>query len=357
MMNQMKDTLAELAREFEELERRLSKPDVVQDRAEYKRLSKRHSELQAVVRKYYEYQEALKGVEEARSLLKEADEELHKLAREEMERLQAKADAAERELAVLLSPPEPSEDRNAIVEVRAGTGGEEAALFARDLFRMYTRFAERRGWKVEVLSSNDTGLGGVKEVIFAVEGKGAFGLLSYESGVHRVQRVPVTESSGRLHTSAATVAVLLEAEEVEVDIAPDELKIDTYRAAGAGGQHVQKNETAIRITHLPTGLVVTCQDERSQLQNKDRALRVLRSQLLEMKRREQELRVSETRRSQIRSGDRSEKIRTYNFPQRRVTDHRITFSVFNLEEFLAGEIDGMLDALRRADRPEFKTQS
>jgi peptide chain release factor 1 len=350
-MIEMQEYLEKLTREFEELQRRLSDPSVVEDRREYQRLAKRHSDLGRIVGKQREYLEAQREIKEAETLLKEdKDGELQELAREEIERLKAKAESIETELALLLSPPQAHVEKNAIVEIRAGTGGEEAALFAQDLFRMYTRFAEKHSWKVEVLNANYTGLGGVKEVIFAVEGTGAFGVLSYESGVHRVQRVPLTEASGRLHTSAATVAVLPEAEEVDVEINPEDLKIDTYRAGGAGGQHVQKNETAIRITHLPTGLVTTCQDERSQLQNKERAMRVLRSHLLEMKRREQEAQVSAARRSQIKSGDRSEKIRTYNFPQRRVTDHRINFSVFNLEEFLEGGIDEMLEALRRAEQ-------
>jgi len=346
----MEDILESLAREYAEIQNRLSDPAVTADRREYQKLAKRYRELEDILSKQQEYLEAQEGIEEANTLLEEADEELQQLAREEIERLKAKAEAAKNALDLLLYPPDPHEEKSAIVEIRAGTGGEEAALFAQDLFRMYTRFAEKRAWKTEMLSMNETGLGGLKEVIFAVKGQGAFGLLSYESGIHRVQRVPVTESSGRLHTSAATVAVLPEAEEVDVELSPSDLKIDTYRAAGAGGQHVQKNETAVRITHLPTGVVVQCQDERSQLQNKDRALRVLRSRLLELKREEQASQQSAARRSQVKTGDRSEKIRTYNFPQRRVTDHRINFSVFNLEEFLGGEIDEMLEALRHADR-------
>lgn len=346
----MDEPLQRITREYEELGQRLSDPEVLADRKEYQRLAKRHRQLEPLVSKHREHLQVQRELEEARALLKEADRELEELAREEIGRLEARGEKAQQELAVLLSPKEPHEERNAIMEIRAGTGGEEAALFAGDLFRMYARFAEKHGWKVEIFGANYTGLGGVKEVIFGVQGEGAFGLLSYESGVHRVQRVPLTEASGRLHTSAATVAVLPEAEEVDVEVSPEDLKIDTFRAAGAGGQHVQKNETAVRITHLPTGLIVTCQDERSQLQNKDRAMRVLRSKLLELKRQEHESQVSAARRSQIKSGDRSEKIRTYNFPQRRVTDHRINFSIFNLEGFLEGEIDEMLAALRRAEQ-------
>ncbi|MDI6829255.1 MAG: peptide chain release factor 1, partial [Armatimonadota bacterium] len=256
------------------------------------------------------------------------------------------------ELRIMLLPKDPNDEKNVIIEIRAGTGGEEAALFAGDLLRMYSRYAERKHWKTELLSANETGIGGFKEAIMAVEGKGAYSMLKFEGGVHRVQRVPQTESGGRIHTSAATVAVLPEPEEVEVEIDPDDLEIETYRSSSAGGQNVQKNETAIRITHKPTGIVVTCQDERSQLQNKEKAMRMLRAHLLERMTREQQSEITETRRSMVRSGDRSDKIRTYNFPQGRVTDHRIGYTIYRLDSFMDGDIQEMVDQLISADQAE-----
>ena len=278
-------------------------------------------------------------------LNQDLDEEMEELTKEEIDSLQEQSDQLLEELKLALVPKDPADDKDVIVEIRAGTGGEEAGLFAADLYRMYTRYAMARRWQTEVLSSNDTGVGGFKEIVFEVKGKGAYGKLKYESGVHRVQRVPVTESSGRIHTSAATVAVLPEAEEIDVAVDPNDLRIDTYRASGAGGQHVNKTDSAVRITHIPTGIVVTCQDERSQTKNKAKAMAVLRAKLFDEERQRQFQEVTDTRRSQVGSGDRSEKIRTYNFPQSRVSDHRIGLTLHNLESILEGDLDEIIDAV------------
>lgn len=337
--------------EWEELGHKLADPSLARDPSALRQVGKKHADLTRIVTPYRQWQEAKRDQETARSMLKEGgdDQDLRSLAEEESERARGEMERLEEELRRLLAPRPAAADKNAIMEIRAGTGGGEAALWARDLFRMYSRYAEAKGWKVDVISAHPTGLGGFKEVVFAVEGKGAYGMLLHESGVHRVQRVPETEASGRLHTSAASVAVLPEAQPVEVRLSPDELEIETYRARGAGGQHVQKNETAVRVRHLPTGLVVTCEDERSQLQNKERALRLMRARVLELREREQQESVSAQRREQIRTGDRSDKIRTYNFPQNRVTDHRIGVTFHGLkEEFLEGGLDDVLEALQRA---------
>ncbi|MFS8544492.1 MAG: peptide chain release factor 1, partial [Limnochordales bacterium] len=280
------------------------------------------------------------------------DPEMRELAREELARLSQREAELEKELRVLLLPKDPNDEKNIIVEIRAGAGGEEAALFAADLFRMYSRYAENRGWRVEMMSASPTELGGFKEVIFMVHGKNAYSRLKYESGVHRVQRVPTTEASGRIHTSTATVAVLPEAEEVDVEIRPEDLRIDVFRSGGHGGQSVNTTDSAVRITHLPTGIVVTCQDERSQLQNREKAMRVLRARLLDMKRREQEEELAAARRSQVGTGERSERIRTYNFPQGRMTDHRIGLTLYKLDAVLQGELDEVIDALVMADQAE-----
>jgi len=286
-----------------------------------------------------------KDLASTRALLDDPDEEIRRMAAEELKRLEGELRDVQRELKLALIPKDPRDARNVVLEIRAGTGGEEAALFAADLFRMYSRYAERKGWKVEVLSHHPTGMGGFKEVIALIEGKGAYSRLKYESGVHRVQRIPVTESQGRIHTSTVTVAVLPEAEEVEVQIDPKDLRIDVFRASGPGGQHVNVTDSAVRITHLPTGLVVQCQDERSQHKNKAKAMKILMARLLELKRKEQEEKIAKERRSQIGTGERSERIRTYNFPQRRVTDHRIGLTLYRLEEVLEGDLDEIIEAL------------
>jgi len=303
----------------------------------------------AIVGKFREYKKARQGLDDARELLKDKlDDEFKEMVDAEVAELREACAKLEAELKVMLLPRDPSDDKNVIIEIRGGAGGDEAALFAGDLFRMYTRYAENRGWKTEVLDANPTDLGGFKEVVFVIEGDGAFSRLKYESGVHRVQRVPATEASGRIHTSTVTVAVLAEAEEVDIDVNPGDLRIDTYCASGAGGQHVNKTESAVRITHLPTGVVVQCQDEKSQLKNKAAAMRVLRAKLLEVAQATQAADVAETRKSQVGTGDRSERIRTYNFPQGRISDHRIGLTLHRLEYVLNGDLDEILDALSTA---------
>ncbi len=339
------ERLRVLEARFEDLARQMAEPEVLNDPARLQEVSREYSELEPLVNAYREYRQRLAEVEELRELLEEGDPELADLAREELEEAEARLAELERTLWGLLLPKDPNDERNVVVEIRAGTGGEEAALFAADLYRMYTRYAERQGWKVELVEASESDLGGFKEVIFLIRGKGAFSRLKFERGVHRVQRVPVTESGGRIHTSTATVAVLPEMEEVEVEIRPEDLRIETFRASGHGGQHVNMTDSAVRITHLPTGIVVSSQSERSQHQNRARALAVLRARLhaLEEERRRRE--VDEARRSQVGTGERSEKIRTYNFPQDRVTDHRIRQNFSNLPDILDGNLDRILDAL------------
>ncbi|MBC7219878.1 peptide chain release factor 1 [Candidatus Bipolaricaulota bacterium] len=340
------------AAELRELEGQLSQPGVVA-RPDFADLSRRYARLRELVAKGEELRRLCVAIGEEKDLLREeVDDELRGALREEIERDEARAEVLRQEILRMLLPEDPADRKNAIVEIRAGAGGEEAALFAAELFRMYTRYAERRGFTVRVMDTHPTPLGGVKQVVFAVEGEGAYGRLRYESGVHRVQRVPETEASGRIHTSTATVAVLPEAEEVEVEIRPDDLRMDTFRASGPGGQHMQKNETAVRITHIPTGIVVACQDERSQHRNRELALRVLRAKLWEIQQSEQERMLRETRRRQIGTGDRSEKIRTYNFPQMRVTDHRIGLTVHRLAEILDGDLDPLIDPILSAELEE-----
>ena len=316
-------------------------------------INKERVDLEPIITKAGEYRQSLKRIEEARELLdSESDEELLALAQAEIEDLEPKIEKLENEIKSMLVPKDPRDEKNVIMEIRAGTGGDEAALFAADLFRMYTRYAENNGWKTEILSENEIGIGGYKEVIFQLKGYGAYSRLKYESGVHRVQRIPETESSGRIHTSTATVAVLAEVEDVDIDIPDSDLRIDVYKSAGAGGQNVQKNATAIRITHLPTGMVVACQDERSQLQNKLRAMSILRARLYEIEEEKRRSEQEEARRSQVGTGERSEKIRTYNYPQNRVTDHRIGLSSYNLPGVMEGNIDEFIDELSTRDEAE-----
>ncbi len=337
--------LDDVEKRFEELTEKLADPAVVGDREKYTKIAREHAELSEIVETYRQYKKILAEIEGNRELLEDSDEELAKLAREELKELEQKAEGLEKRLMFLLLPKDPNDEKNIMLEIRAGTGGEEAALFAADLFRMYSRYAERKGWEVEILDVNPTGLGGYKEIVALIKGRGAYSRLKYESGVHRVQRIPETESGGRIHTSAVTVAVLPEADEVDVEIRPEDLKIDTMRASGAGGQHVNKTESAVRITHIPTGIVVYCANERSQHQNRARAMQILRTRLYELKLREQEEKIQAERRSQVGSGDRSERIRTYNFPQNRVTDHRIGLTLYRLEQILDGELDDIIDSL------------
>jgi peptide chain release factor 1 len=354
MLHQFIEQLEKARKELGELEGRLADPAVSGGLPRYRELARRQAELSELLGLYDRYQQAERQVRTTEEMLRQGDldEATAEMARGELEELHGEVGSLASELRRRLLPRDPNWDRNAIVEIRAGTGGEEAALFAADLCRMYTRFAERKGWKLQALDASPTGLGGYKEVTLAVEGKGAYGLLSFESGVHRVQRVPVTEASGRMHTSAASVAVLAEAEEVDAKIEANDLRTDTFRAGGPGGQHMQKNETGVRITHVPTGLVAQCSDERSQLQNKVKAMRWLRARLLEQKMAEQEQEIAATRRAQIKTGDRSEKIRTYNFPQNRVTDHRINYTTHNLEQILDGELEDLLQHLQQADEEQ-----
>jgi len=349
--------LQEVAARYEELGQELSRPEVLTDPERLRRVSKAHAELEHVVTMYRELTSVLKQLEDTRQLLREEKEaELLELAGAELEDLEARRQRLEQALTLALLPRDPNEHKNVIVEIRAGAGGDEAALFAGDLFRMYSRYAERQGWRTELINANPSPIGGYKEVVFSIQGAGAYRTLKHESGVHRVQRVPVTESSGRIHTSTATVAVLPEAEEVEVQINPTDLRIETYRSSSAGGQNVQKTESAIRITHLPTGLVATCQDERSQYQNREKAMRVLRAHLLERMQREQQSEIAAARRSQVGTGERSEKIRTYNFPQDRVTDHRVGITFHHLPSLLDGEIDAIVAALAEAERARLLEQ-
>ena len=339
---------------YNELEKRMYEPDVVSDPDVYRKVMQEYASIEPVVKKYREYKAAQQTIDDSLMILEDpsSDDELRELAASELDEAKRSLPALEEELKILLLPKDPNDERNVIVEIRGGTGGEESSLFAYDLFRMYSMYAERKGYKIEVVSLNETGLGGYKEVSFIVSGAGAYSRFKFESGTHRVQRVPQTESSGRIHTSAATVAVLPEADDVEVDINPNDLEIDTFRSSGAGGQHINKTSSAIRITHKPTGLVVECQDERSQYKNKDKAMKVLKSRLLKMEQDKQNEAIASDRRSQVGSGDRSEKIRTYNFPQSRVTDHRIGLTLYKLDEIMNGDLDEIIDALVTAQRAE-----
>lgn len=348
----MLDKIKQLEDRFIEIESRMLQPEVYSDPSAYARLAREQKELAPLIeayRRYTEYEQAMRG---AMELVEDA--ELRELAKEEYEAAKCGMERMEEELKLLLLPRDPNDEKNVIMEIRGGVGGEEGTLFASDLFRMYSMYAERKGWKLEIVNLSDTELGGIKEISFIIEGEGAYSRLKFEAGTHRVQRVPVTESGGRIHTSAATVAVLPEVEDVEFEINPNDLQIDTYRSSGAGGQHVNKTESAIRITHLPTGTVVECQDERSQYKNKDRAMKILRSKLYEAEQAKQHAAIAAERRSQVGSGDRSERIRTYNFPQNRVTDHRLTGDNknFNISGIINGGLDELIDALVTADQAE-----
>ena len=349
----MLEKLQAVEDKYRELESMLSDPDVLADMSRWQRVNKEHASMTPVVEKFREYRRIVSEIEDAEAMYDEKlDDDMRALVMAELAELRQQREALEQELPVLLLPKDPNDAKNVIVEIRGGVGGEEAALFAGDLFRMYTRYAEKQGWHVSLIDSNPTELGGFKEVAFSIEGYGAFSRMKYESGTHRVQRVPATESQGRIHTSAVTVAVLPEAEEVEVEIKAEDIRIDTYCAHGAGGQYVNRTETAVRITHFPTGIVVQCQDEKSQLKNKEQAMRVLRARVYEQKQQEQNDAMAADRKSQVGSGDRSERIRTYNFPQGRVTDHRIGLTLHKLDTVLNGELDELLNALITADQAE-----
>ncbi len=350
----MYDKLDFIQSKYEELSLKVSDPDIIANQTVWQKYAKEIGEMEPIVQKYSEYKNVVEAIKEAKDILSDSgsDEDMKELAKMELAELEGKDEALSEELKVLLIPKDPNDQKNVILEIRAGTGGEEAALFGADLMRMYMRYAERKGWKTEMMDINDTGIGGIKEAVILIKGKGAYSRLKYESGVHRVQRVPETESSGRIHTSAATVAVLPEAEDVEVDLNPNDVRVDVYRASGNGGQCVNTTDSAVRLTHEPTGIVVTCQDEKSQLKNKEKAFKVLRAKLYDMMLSQQHDEQAEERKSQVGSGDRSERIRTYNFPQGRVSDHRISLTLYKLDSFLDGNIDEIVDALITSDQAE-----
>ncbi|MGE5500058.1 MAG: peptide chain release factor 1 [Syntrophothermus sp.] len=349
----MIEKLRAVKEKFEKINEQLSDPDIVNNQEKLIALSKERSDLTEVVEAYDRYDDILKNIEGNREIIEKGDDkELAEMAQAEMEDLKKERERLEEEIKYILIPKDPNDNKDVIVEIRAGTGGDEAGLFAYDLYRMYSRFAEVKGWKKEIIDLSESGLGGLKEVVFSLNGQGVYGDLKFENGVHRVQRVPATETNGRVHTSAATVVVMPEVEDVQIDIDPNELRIDVYRSGGAGGQNVNKVETAIRITHIPTGLVVQCQDERSQLKNRQKAMKVLRARLYDMKQKEQTDEIAAHRKSIVRSGDRSDKIRTYNYPQNRVTDHRIGLTLYNLSGIVEGDLADLIEQLKLADRTE-----
>jgi peptide chain release factor 1 len=353
----MWDKLETMEKRYQELEQQIATPEIAADPKQLQKLAQERAGLEDVVTKYRQYKTTAKTLEETKAMLNgRLDEEMAALVKQEIVSLESQLEHRLQELKRVLVPKDPNDEKNIIVEIRAGAGGEEAGLFAADLFRMYSRYAQSKGWEVDIISASESGIGGFKEIIFEVRGRGAFSRFKYERGVHRVQRVPVTEASGRIHTSTATVAVLPEADEVDVDINPADLRIDIYHSGGPGGQNVNKVATAVRITHLPTGMVVACQDERSQLRNKTKAMAVLRARLFEIERQKQEAAITQERRSQVGTGERAEKIRTYNFPQDRVTDHRIGLTLHNLTRILTGELDSLIDALATDDQAKQLTE-
>jgi len=347
----MWDKLEQIDKRYQELEEQIATPEIASDPKQLQKLAQERASIENVVTKYRKYKSTSKSLVDTKVMLNDGlDEEMTTLAKQEIEDLESQLDHQLEKLKLALLPKDDNDTKDIIMEIRAGAGGNEAGLFAADLFRMYSRYAQTKGWEIDIINANESGIGGFKEIIFEIKGEGAFNRLKYEMGVHRVQRVPVTEASGRIHTSTATVAVLPEADEIEVDVNPDDLRIDIYHSGGAGGQNVNKVATAVRITHLPTGMVVVCQDERSQLKNRTRAMAVLRARLLDMERRKQEEEMTKQRRSQVGSGDRAEKIRTYNFPQDRITDHRIGLTLHNLNRVLEGDFDQLIDALATSDQ-------
>ena len=348
----MFDKLDFITGKYDELAQKVSDPEIINNQPVWQKYVKEMGEIEPIVKKYKEYKKAKADMADAREMLEEGDEEMRELAKMEISELEDTISQQEEELKILLLPKDPNDEKNVILEIRAGTGGDEAALFGADLLRMYTRYAERNRWKTELVEINETGIGGIKEAVMLIKGKGAYSRLKYESGAHRVQRVPETESSGRVHTSAATVAVLPEVDDVEVELNPNDVRVDVYRASGNGGQCVNTTDSAVRLTHEPTGLVVTCQDEKSQIKNKEKAFKVLRSRLYDLKMQEQNKEIADQRKSQVGSGDRSERIRTYNFPQGRVSDHRIGMTIYKLDNFLDGDLDEIIDGLITSDQAE-----
>lgn len=344
--------LQEIEKSFKEIEARMGEPEVANDPKEMQSLGRKHSKMSPIVDAFMEYESVIKGIEEVKEMIAAEEADLAELAKEELENLENKLPELEHQIQLLLIPEDSNDDKSVIIEIRGGAGGDEAALFAAALFRMYTRFAERQNWKTEIISQNETGIGGYKEVVFTVDGTGAFSMLKFESGVHRVQRVPETESSGRVHTSTATVAVLPEVEAVDVEIRLEDLKIDTYRASGAGGQHVNMTDSAVRITHLPTGIVCTCQDERSQIKNRAKAMQFLRAKIYDAETQKQTDKTAAKRKGQVGTGDRSERIRTYNFPQNRISDHRINLTLHKLDHVLDGDMYELIRILSEADQAE-----
>ncbi len=354
----MIDKLTILEEKYSDLEQKIADPEIISNQTEWQKLMKEHAELSPIIVKFREYKSVLTALEEAKEILQnESDEDYRDLAKSEIKENETAKQAIEDDLTILLLPKDPNDDKNVIVEIRAGAGGDEAGLFAAELQRLYMRYAERQGWKVETMSTSDNGIGGVKEAIFMINGKGAYSRLKFESGIHRVQRVPATESQGRVHTSTSTVAVLPEVDDVEIEIKQNDIRVDVFRSSGNGGQSVNTTDSAVRITHLPSGLVVTCQDGKSQLSNKEKAMQVLKSRLYDMELAKQQSEISETRKSQVGTGDRSGKIRTYNFPQGRVTDHRIPITLYKLAAFMDGDIDEIIDALNTQRQAELLAEN